>query len=155
MFRTPLALFRTLAILEVISWTLLIAALVVRAVKDELGLVVTIGGGIHGFVFLSYGATAILVALNNRWRVGPTALALVSAIIPYATIPTEIWLHRRGLLAGAWRQEQTDDPRDRVWYDRALRWFLRRPWVLALLIAAAVVVLYVVLLILGPPGGAK
>lgn len=155
MFRTPLTLFRTLAILEAVSWTLLIAGLIIRAVESEWGIAVTIGGGIHGFVFLSYGATAILVALNNRWRVGPTALALVSAIIPYATIPTEIWLHRRGLLAGAWRLEQTEDPRDRAWYDRALRWFLRRPWVLALLIVAAVVVLYVVLLILGPPGGAK
>lgn len=153
MFRTPLSLFRTLAILEAISWTLLIGALIVRAVDPELALAVTVGGGIHGFVFLSYGATAILVALNNRWRVWPTAVALVSAIVPYATIPAEIWLHRRGSLLGQWRLEQTDDPRDRAWYDRALRWFLRRPWVLGILIAAAVVVLYVALLLIGPPGG--
>lgn len=153
MFRTPLSLFRTLAILEAISWTLLIGALIVRAVDPELALAVTIGGGIHGFVFLSYGATAILVALNNRWRAWPTAVALVSAIVPYATILTEIWLHRRGSLVGQWRLEQTDDPRDQAWYDRALRWFLRRPWVLGILIAAAVVVLYVSLLLVGPPGG--
>ncbi|MBD3752917.1 MAG: DUF3817 domain-containing protein [Micrococcales bacterium] len=153
MFRTPLSLFRTLAILEAISWTLLIAALIARAVNPELALAVTFGGGVHGFIFLSYGATVILVALNNRWRAWPTVVGLVSAVVPYATIPTEIWLHRRGSLAGTWRLEQTDDPRDGAWYDRALRWFLRRPWMLGILIAAAVVVLYVSLLMIGPPGG--
>lgn len=152
MFRNPHTLFRALAIAEVISWTLLITGLVLRATTGW-ALGVTIGGGIHGFIFLSYGATVILVALNNRWRVGPTVAALVSAVIPYATIPAEIWLQRTGRLAGAWRLEATDDPRDDRWYDRLMRWFLRRPWVLGALIALAVVALFAVLLIVGPPGG--
>ncbi|QEW03716.1 DUF3817 domain-containing protein [Microbacterium lushaniae] len=152
MFRAPLTLFRTLAIAEAVSWTILIAALIVRAVAG-LDVAVTIGGAIHGFVFLSYGATAILVALNQRWRAWPTVVAVASAVIPYATIPTEIWLNRSGRLTGQWRLEETDDPRDRTVLDRMLRFFLRRPWVLALLLVAAIVVLYVVLLIVGPPGG--
>ena len=152
MFRNPHSLFRALSIAEAISWTLLIAGLILRATAGwPLG--VTIGGGIHGFVFLSYGATAILVALNNRWSAWPTVVALVSAVIPYATIPAELWLQRSGRLAAAWRLEATDDPRDRTWYDRLMRWFLRRPWVLATLIAVALVVLFIVLLIVGPPGG--
>jgi integral membrane protein len=151
-FRTPHTLFRALAIAEAISWTLLIGGLILRATTDW-ALGVTIGGGIHGFVFLSYAATAILVALNNRWRVWPAVVALVSAVIPYATIPAELWLQRSGRLVGAWRLEPTDDPRDGAWYDRLMRWFLRRPWVLGALIALAVVALFVVLLILGPPGG--
>ena len=152
MFRAPLTLFRTLAIAEAVSWTILIAALIIRAVAG-LDIAVSIGGAIHGFVFLSYGATAILVALNQRWRVWPTVVAVVSAVIPYATIPTEIWLNRSGRLTGAWRLEETDDPRDRTVLDRMLRFFLRRPWVLALLLGAAIVVLYVALLLVGPPGG--
>ena len=152
MFRNPHSLFRALAIAEAISWTLLIAGLIVRAATGWAPGV-TIGGGIHGFVFLSYGATAILVALNNRWRAWPTVVALVSAIVPYATVPAEIWLQRSGLLAGAWRLEATDDPRDDRWYDRVMRWFLRRPWVLGALIALAVVALFAVLLLVGPPGG--
>jgi hypothetical protein len=104
-------------------------------------------------VFLSYGATAILVAKNQRWGVWPTVVAIGSAVIPYATIPTELWLHRSGRLAGAWRLDATADPRDAAWHDRLMRWFLRRPWVLGLLIAAAVVLLFVVLLVVGPPGG--
>lgn len=152
MFRTPHTLFRALAVAEAISWTLLIAGLVARAATGWAPGV-TIGGGIHGFVFLSYGATVVLVALNNRWRVGPTVVALISAVVPYATIPTELWLQRTGRLAGSWRLEATGDPQDERWYERLMRWFLRRPWVLGGLIALAVVVLFVMLLIVGPPGG--
>ncbi|MEJ1155218.1 MULTISPECIES: DUF3817 domain-containing protein [Microbacterium] len=152
MFRTPLALFRTLAIAEAISWTLLIAGLILRATADW-AWAVSIGGGIHGFVFLAYGATAILVAKNQRWKAGATAIAIVSTIIPYATIPAELWLHRTGRLEGAWRREETDDPRDAAWHDRLMRWFLRKPWILGLLLVVGVVTVFAVLLILGPPGG--
>lgn len=150
MFRTPARLFRVLAIAEMVSWTILITALILRATLGW-ALAVTIGGSIHGFVFLSYGATAILVALNNRWRIAVGILAVVSAVIPYATVPVERWLHRRGMLEGAWRVEETSDPADRRWYDRPMRWFLRRPWVLAVLLVAAIVVLYVALVLIGPP----
>lgn len=152
MFRTPLNLFRVLAVAEAISWTLLIGGLILRATTGA-ALGVTVGGGIHGFVFLSYGATAILVAMNQRWGAWPTVVAIASAVIPYATIPTELWLHRTGRLAGDWRLRATDDPRDAVWHDRLMRWFLNRAWLLAVLIAVAVVALYAVLLIVGPPGG--
>lgn len=149
MHRTPATLFRALAIAEVCSWALLIGGIIARAAFGW-SLAVTIGGAIHGFVFLSYAATALLVALNNRWRVGPSVLAIGAAIIPFATVPVEMWLRHRGLLAGSWRTESTGDDR---WYDPTLRWFLRRPWVLAVLIAAFVVALYVILLLNGPPGG--
>ena len=151
MFRTPFSAFRVLAIAEVVTWTLLITGLILRAAL-EWSLAVSIGGGIHGFVFLAYGATAVLVALNNRWTAGPTVLAVASAVIPYATIPAERWLHRRGLLDGSWRVADAEEA-DRRWYDGPLRWFLRRPWVLVLLLVAAVTAIFVVLLLIGPPGG--
>ncbi|WP_149083849.1 MULTISPECIES: DUF3817 domain-containing protein [Microbacterium] len=152
MFRTPGRLYRVLAIAEAITWTILIAAIIARAVGAP-GIVVTVGGGIHGFVFLAYAATAILVALNQRWHPGVGVLAVLSAVVPYATIPMEIWLHRTGRLRGDWRLDATDDPRDRRWYDRLMRWFLRRPWVLAVLLVVGIVALYVILLLVGPPGG--
>ncbi len=152
MFRTPDRLYRVLAIAEAITWTILISAIIARAVGAS-GIVVTIGGGIHGFVFLAYAATALLVALNQRWNVGVAILAVASAVVPYATIPVEIWLHRTERLAGAWRLEPTDDPRDARWYDRLMRWFLRKPWALALLLVVGIVALYVILLLVGPPGG--
>lgn len=153
MFRTPSTAFRSLAIAEAISWTLLIAGLVLRALFD-LPIAVTIGGGVHGFVFLCYGATAVLVAWNNRWRLVPTLCAVGAAVVPYATIPTEIVLRRRGLLAGDWRVETTDDPRDGRALDRFLRWFVRRPAVLAVILAVGIIAAYVALLVIGPPGRA-
>ncbi|QMU96625.1 DUF3817 domain-containing protein [Microbacterium esteraromaticum] len=152
MFTTPARLFRVLAIAEAITWTLLISALIARAVGQP-AVLVTIAGGIHGFVFLAYGATAVLLAFHQRWHVGAAVLAVVSAVIPYATIPVEIWLHRSGRLDGAWRLDETDDPRDRTWYDRTMRWFLHRPWVLGLLILVAVAAIFSILLLVGPPGG--
>ena len=152
MFRNPKNLFRVLAIAEAVSWTLLITALILRATTG-LEIATVIAGSVHGFVFLSYGATAVLVALNNRWHAWPAIVAIVSAIVPYATIPTEIWLSRSGRLAGAWRTEPADEVRDRRWYDGLLRWFLGRPWVLAIMILVAVAGLYVALIAIGPPGG--
>lgn len=147
---TPKQLFRLAAIAEAITWTLLITALIVRATTG-FALGVTIAGGIHGFVFLAYGATAVLLAVNQRWHPGVAITAIASAVIPYATIPAEIWLARTGRLDGVWRRDETDDPRDRTWIDRLARWFIRHPWLLLLVIAAAVVVLFVVLLTAGPP----
>ncbi|MBZ4485741.1 DUF3817 domain-containing protein [Microbacterium sp. cx-55] len=152
MFRTPLALFRTLAIAEAVSWTLLIAGLIIRATADA-PIAVTIGGAIHGFVFLSYGATAIIVAKNQRWSAGAAILAIGSAVIPYATIPTELWLHRTSRLSGEWRRTETADPRDARWHDRLLRMLLNHPWAFGIAMFVLVVLAYVVLLNAGPPGG--
>ncbi|WP_295011951.1 DUF3817 domain-containing protein [uncultured Microbacterium sp.] len=152
MFTTPARLFRALAIAEAITWTLLIGALIARAAGLD-PVLVTVAGGIHGFVFLSYGATAVLLAFHQRWGVGVALLAVASAIVPYATVPAEVWLHRSGRLAGAWRLDRTDDPRDATWYDRTMRWFLHRPWVLAVLILLLVAGIFAALLVVGPPGG--
>jgi len=152
MLSTPRSLFRALAIAEAVTWTLLIAALITRAATG-FAPAVTIAGGIHGFVFLSYGATAILLAVNQRWKPGVAVLAIASAIVPYATVPMELWLDRTRRLDGPWRRESTDDPRDAGWIDRTMRWFLRNPVILVLLVVVAVAALFTVLLILGPPGG--
>ncbi|MFG6403502.1 DUF3817 domain-containing protein [Microbacterium sp. P04] len=152
MFRTPMSLFRTLAIAEMISWTLLIVGLIARALSD-VSLAVTVGGSIHGFVFLAYGATALVVALNQRWGLGTASVAIGSAIVPYATLPVERWLQRTGRLGGEWRVRASDDPRDQRPVDRALRFLLARPGVLAAVVIAAVAAVFVVLLVIGPPGG--
>ena len=150
---TPRRLYRVVAIAEAITWTMLISGLVIRAVVggDTGDLAVSIGGGVHGFVFLAYGATAVVTAINQRWGAGLGVLAVVTAVVPYATIPFDAWAHRTGRLEGGWRREASDDPRDAFWLDRLVRWMLRHPILLAALLAAAVVALYVVLLIVGPP----
>jgi integral membrane protein len=150
---TPRKLYRVLAIAEAITWTLLITGLIVRATSEIDATLFTTVGAVHGFVFISYGATAILVAINQRWHFGLGLLAVVTAIIPYATIPFELVIERRGLLAGAWRLTKTDDPRDNHLFDRFVRWFLNRPALLVTAIVVTIVLVFTILLTAGPPGG--
>lgn len=148
---SPRRLFQLVAVAEAITWTGLITALILRATLG-LDAAVSVAGGIHGFVFLAYGATAVLVAVNQRWSIGVAVLAIASAVVPYATIPTELWLARSGRLDGDWRREATDDPRDRTAIDRLARWFIRHPLLLGAIILVAVAALFTVLLVIGPPG---
>lgn len=149
---TPQRVYRLFAIAEVFSWTLLILGLILRYTMD-LSLALTIGGSVHGFIFLCYGATVVFVSLNQRWKIYITILGIASAIVPYATVPMERWLWKKGLLDGEWRFEETDDPRDKTWIDRIFRYFLSKPLITATLLLLGVIISYVVLLIIGPPGG--
>ena len=150
---TPRRLYVVLAVAEAITWTALIVGLILKANNGIEPSLLTIIGGIHGFVFISYGATAILVAINQRWHFGIGLLAVVAAILPYMTIPLEIVQAKRGALDGPWRLEATDDPRDKHWFDRFVRWFLNRPALLVVAIVLAIVAIFASLLLAGPPGG--
>jgi integral membrane protein len=153
---SPRRFYRVVAIAEAITWTLLIVGMLMKYVfvPGELGdLAVRVSGTIHGFVFITYAATAVIVGLNQRWPLGRIGFGILTAVVPYATIPFDRWLERRGHLDGGWRTEATDHPGDRVWIDRLLRWFLARPIVLAIVFVLAIVALFAIALTLGPPGG--
>lgn len=152
---SPRLFYRTVAIAEAITWTLLITSLILKYGFDANPLVTTVAGGIHGFVFITYALTSVLVGVNQRWRVRLISVGVLTAIIPFATIPFDVWLDRRGYLNGAWRTEATEDPRDHTWVSRLLRWMLTHPRTLIGLFAVAVVAIMTVLLILGPPGGSR
>lgn len=147
---SPHLLFRVMAIAEAVSWTLLLGGMVLRATAD-LDIAVTIGGGIHGFVFLAYAVTAVLVAKNQRMGRGPASVAIISAIIPYATIPADLWLTRTGRLSGGWRRTAADDPRDRAWHDGLFRTVVKHPWLSCVVLFGSVAVVFVALLALGSP----
>ena len=150
---TPRKLYFALAIAEACTWTLLITGLILRATTGIDQTLFTTIGGLHGFVFISYGATSILIAFNQRWGFWVGLLAVITAILPYATIPFELVQAKRGALEGNWRFEATDDPRDAKPLDRLFRWFLKHPLLLILVIVLAIVAVFSTLLFLGPPGG--
>lgn len=150
---SPKQFYRVMSIAEAVTWTLLIAGMVLKYVFDLGSLPVLIGGSLHGLVFLGYAGTALLVGVNQRWAVGRIAGAGAMAVIPYATIPFDRRLERLGALEGDWQREATDDPADQFWIRRLLRWFLRRPALLIITFIAVVVVLMTALLLIGPPGG--
>jgi bacteriorhodopsin len=78
---------------------------------------------------------------------------VVTAIVPYATIPFDIVQSRRGALNGDWRLTATDDPRDKHWFDRFVRWLLNRPILFVLILVLAIVLIFTALVLAGPPGG--
>jgi integral membrane protein len=152
MFATPRSLYKIFALSEGVTWTLLIGALIVRAVFGINPLLFTVIGGLHGFVFLAYGVSAALVGVNNRWGIGRTFLAIALAIVPFATVPFERAAERKGRLVGEWRRAKTSDVRDNHWFDSLYRWFINRPIILVLTLLIFVSGIFATLLIIGPPG---
>ncbi len=146
-------MFGAVAVAEAVTWALLLAGMLGAYVLDLGRLGIRLGGGVHGFVFLLYVVVAVVVAMNQRWRAGVTALALAAAVVPFATIPLEIAYARRGLLDGGWRTEATADPRDARPLDRVVRWWVARPVLFAGVGVVAVAALFAVLLVVGPPDG--
>ncbi len=151
---SPRRLFSALALAEAVTWTLLIAGMLQKYVFDAGDWGVRIGGGLHGFVFLAFGAVTLLVAVNQRWSPTVTVLTLVASVIPWATVPTERALERRGRLDGPWRHD-AHRTGDRRAPDRVLALVLSRPVLSAVVTGAGVTVVFGVLLAIGPPGGPR
>jgi integral membrane protein len=152
---SPRLLYRTVAVAEAVTWTLLITAMLLKYVAQLDSPFTFVAGLMHGLVFVTYAGTAVLVGLNQYWPMGRIMLAVATAIVPYATIPFDRRLENRGELEGEWNIAATADRRDRLWARRLLRWLLRRPAVLVAVFVLAVVAILGVLLVVGPPGGWK
>lgn len=148
---TPRSLYRTLAIAEMVTWTLLIIGMILKYAVHVGDWPVQVAGMVHGVVFVSYAVTAALVGVNQHWPVPRIVAAVVLAVVPYATYPFDRRLERGGHLEGQWRRERTDDPRDSTWISAALRALLAHPVALGLAMVVAVVVIVSTLLFLGPP----
>ncbi|QIM15433.1 DUF3817 domain-containing protein [Leucobacter insecticola] len=145
---SPRLLFRTFATAEVVTWAGLITALILRATGSAD--IVSVAGGIHGFVFLSYCVTTVFVWVNQKWRTGTGALALVLSVVPFATLPFELVADRRGLLTGTWRLAPGGDaPQGLIEHVQA--WVLRHLVLAIVLLVVTVTLVFVVLLLLGPP----
>lgn len=145
---SPRMLFRSFAIAEMFTWAGLITALILRA-SDIVNLV-PIAGGIHGFIFLCYSASTIFVWVNQRWRIRIGLTGLLLAIVPFATVPFEIVVDRKGLLTGYWRLAPGGEA-PRGFIEHVQAWVLRHLLLSIFLLLLLVTGLFVTLLWLGPP----
>ena len=147
---SPLKLFRRLAVAEAVTWALLLVGMFLKYVTETTELGVRVFGMAHGIVFIAYCLTAVFVAVNQRWSVGTTALALASAVPPFMTVWFDRRAERRGQLDGPWRLvpggEQPSGAAERV-----QAWMLARPVAAAGAAILAVAVLTAVALLVGPP----
>lgn len=146
---SPRTLFRTFAFAEVVTWAGLITAMILRG-TGVTDAAMPIAGGVHGFVFLCYGVTTVFVWVNQRWKAGTGILGLITAVVPFATVPFEFAIDRKGLLAGGWRLAPGGDA-PRGFIEHVQAWVLRHPLLAIVLLVVLVAVVFAVLLILGPP----
>ncbi|WP_235928824.1 DUF3817 domain-containing protein [Marisediminicola senii] len=150
---SPRLLYRTLAIAEAVTWTMLIVGMILKYVVQSTDVGVSIGGAAHGIVFVAFCMGAVLVGINQHWSLKTIVLSLVTAVVPYATIPMDRHLERTRQLEGTWRRVATDDPRDHRPLNRLLRWFVNHPALLVTIFVVLLVGIVTVLLIAGPPVG--
>ena len=145
---SPRTLYRIVATVEMFTWAGLIAALILRAM--DVTNIVPIAGGIHGFAFLCYSASTVFVWVNQKWRPATGITGLLLAIVPFATLPFDLTVDRKGLLEGGWRLAPGGD-QPKGWVEHVQAWVLRNLALAIMLLLAFLVALFVTLLWLGPP----
>lgn len=148
---TPHKLHRTAAILEMVTWSLLILGMVLKY-SGTTDAVIPITGSIHGFGFLCFVVMTVLIWINNRWNPVLGLVGLVVSVIPFAAWPFAVWADSKGNLDGGWRFRDTDataSPKGP--FDWALYQAVRYPARSIIIIVIAVAVVFSVLLFLGPP----
>ncbi|WP_425295595.1 DUF3817 domain-containing protein [Nocardia abscessus] len=90
--------FRFIAVLEAISWFLLIIGMVFKRIPEPVLWPVKVFGMTHGIVFVLFVISAIVAARELGWNFKTTALALLSSIPPFCTVLFEVWAVRTGQL---------------------------------------------------------
>lgn len=145
---SPKTLFRAVAIGEACTWALLLAGMFLKYVTETTEALVSVGGGLHGFMFIAYCATTVLVGLDQKWSAGRIVLGLASAIPPFVTIPFDRSAERRGELGEAWRL-RTEEPSGAV--EKLVSWVVRKPLQGAAVAIGLVAVVFVTMLVVGPP----
>lgn len=147
---TPKRLYNFVSKGEAVTWGILLTGLILRSFGVN-PMVVTIGGSIHGAMFLSYAVIATLVGVNQRWKPSRTVAAVALAIVPFATVPFEKSLEKKSLLEGNWRTLRNENPKDAGWFDSLFVWFIARPLLLIITLAVAGSIIFAALLWLGSP----
>jgi len=82
--QTVLGQLRILAILEGISYLLLLPTVILKYGFD-MGLPNKIVGSIHGLLFILYSVWVVYYALNNKWNLMKTIICLAASLFPFAT----------------------------------------------------------------------
>lgn len=136
----PQKIYRVIADIEAVTWALLILGMLLKYAFDVTEVGVKIAGPVHGFAFLAFVVTTLMVWANNRWSPARGVTGLLSAVVPFCTVPFERSTARAGLLAGDWR---TDGP--------VAGRLTRNPRLTVGVLVAVVVVVFVVLLTVGGP----
>jgi integral membrane protein len=81
---TVLGQLRILAILEGISYLLLLPTIILKY-GFEMGLPNKIVGSIHGLLFILYSVWVVYYAIKKKWSLMKTLICLAASLFPFAT----------------------------------------------------------------------
>ncbi|MGV9412838.1 DUF3817 domain-containing protein [Nocardia sp. NPDC003693] len=90
--------FRFVAVLEAVSWALLIVGMICKRLDEPIMWPVKVFGMFHGAVFVAFLIVALLAARELKWPWWVALLALASSIPPFFTVLFELWAAKSGLL---------------------------------------------------------
>lgn len=145
---SPRTLYQLVARAEAVTWALLLTGMFLKYVTDTTEVGVTIAGPIHGFVFIAYCFVTGLLWVDQKWSFGRFVAGLACAVPPFASIPFEMSVERKGLISQEWRL-RSESPRGAL--EKLVSWLVRNPLQGLAVGVVAVVVLFVAALFAGPP----
>ena len=146
---SPKRLFRAVALIEVITWAMLLTGMFLKYVTQTTDVGIKVAGPVHGFAFLAFCLVVTLVAVDQKWRPGRWLLGLLSAVPPFVTMWFESSVEKRSEVSGQWRL-RTDDPVGGL--EKVVTFPLRHPWRGGAVAVVLLVVVFAALLVAGPPG---
>ena len=147
---TPRTMFTWLARAEVVTWTLLLFGMGLKYLTRATDLGVRVFGLAHGVVFLAYVLLALVLWVDQRWRLRQAVTVLAAGVVPFATVWVERWVTQTQLVTARWRLAPEGDAA-RTAPERAVAAALSRPTAAVLLAATLVGVTTLALLVIGPP----
>jgi integral membrane protein len=90
----PLIHLRVVALLEGVSFVLLLFVAMPLKYLAQMPLAVRLAGGVHGVLFLLFVLALLRAAIVARWSLGRSASAFVSSLIPFGTFVFDRSLQR-------------------------------------------------------------
>ena len=99
MLRTPVGRFRAVALVEGVSYLVLLG--VAMPLKYFAGFpeAVMAVGWAHGVLFVLYVVALAEVSFKRRWRLLRILGAFVASLVPFGTFWLDAWLRREGSAA--------------------------------------------------------
>ncbi|WP_437786596.1 DUF3817 domain-containing protein [Sorangium sp. So ce1097] len=91
---TALRQLRLVAIVEGVSYILLLFIAMPLKYLADLPLAVRIVGSAHGLLFVLFLVALLRTAVARRWSLGRSSLAFVSSIVPFGTFVFDRSLQR-------------------------------------------------------------
>lgn len=90
------SLFKTMAILETIGWTMLLIGIAFKVNHWALAdVAISVGGSVHGMIVLAYMLVVLFAHRSMGWSVWKFTVAELINAIPYAVLVFEIWAARQ------------------------------------------------------------